>query len=485
MVLGQELSYPFKTKPYEHQRVALEKSWNKEEYALFMEMGTGKSKVLIDNIAILYDRGFLDAAVIIAPKGVYRNWELAELPAHLPSHVLHKTVVWNPTATKRQQELLDSLFVFPDEELNILIVNVEAFSTKKGSAFVQKFLKMHTALMAVDESTTIKNPNAKRTKNIIKLSKLAKYRRILTGSPVTKSPIDLYSQCAFLDEAYLGYASYYSFRSRYAIIQKRSVATHSFQQVLGYQNLTELNETLQNFSYRVLKQDCLDLPEKVYTRRNVQLTKEQKEVYESLKKWALASLEEGDITAVNVITQLLRLQQVTCGYAKLDDGSFKELDNYRIDELLSVLEEVSGKVIIWANYIYDIRKICEVLGKQYGKESYGAYYGEVSDDARQKLIIDFQSSSSPCRFFVGQVRTGGYGLTLTAANTVIYYSNSYDLEVRMQSEDRAHRIGQTNKVTYVDLVAEKTVDEKIVKALKNKINLANAVMGDAWRDWIT
>jgi SNF2 family DNA or RNA helicase len=248
MVFDQELSYPFKTKPYDHQRVALEKSWNKDDYALFMEMGTGKSKVLIDNISILYDRGYLNAAVIIAPKGVYRNWEMIELPAHLPDHIIHKTVVWNPTATKRQQELLDSLFILPDEELNILIVNVEAFSTQKGSAFVQKFLKTHTALMAVDESTTIKNPKAKRTKNIIKLSRLAKYRRILTGSPVTKSPLDLYSQCEFLDEVYLGYSSYYSFQSRYAIIQKRSVATHSFQQVLGYQNLDELNDVLKSFS---------------------------------------------------------------------------------------------------------------------------------------------------------------------------------------------------------------------------------------------
>ena len=480
----EELIYRFKTKPYDHQRTALNKSWERKEYALFMEMGTGKSKVLIDNIAVLYDRGHINAALIIAPKGVYRNWEINELPVHLPDHILTNIVVWNPNNTMAQQKLLDSLFEYPNEDLKILLMNVEALSTKKGTAFAGKFLKAHKALMAVDESTTIKNPKAKRTKSILKLSLLAKYRRILTGSPVTKSPLDLYAQCEFLDPAYLGYSSYFSFRSRYAIIQQRSVATHSFQQVVGYQNLEELNKTLNEFSYRVLKEHCLDLPEKVYTRRTVQLTKEQKAVYTDLKKWAIATLEDGDITTPNVITQLLRLQQVTCGYAKFDDGTFKELPSNRIDELLAILEETSGKVIIWANYIYDIKQISKSLAKAYGSDSYGTYFGETSDDDRQSLVVNFQNPSHPCRFFVGQVRTGGYGLTLTQASTVVYYSNTYDLEVRMQSEDRAHRIGQVNRVTYIDILAEKTVDEKIVKALRKKINLATAVMGEAWREWL-
>ena len=480
----EELIYPFKTKPYEHQRTALNRSWERKEYALFMEMGTGKSKVLIDNIAVLYDRGYINAALIIAPKGVYRNWEMNELPIHLPDHILVNMVVWNPTNTKTQQRILDTLFEYPNEDLKILIMNVEALSTKKGAAFAGKFLNAHKALMAVDESTTIKNPKAKRTKSILKLSLLAKYRRILTGSPVTKSPLDLYAQCEFLDPVYLGYSSYFSFRSRYAIIQQRSVATHSFQQVVGYQNLEELNKTLNKFSYRVLKEHCLDLPEKVYIRRTIQLTKEQKEVYDDLKKWAIATLEDGDITTTNVITQLLRLQQVTCGYAKFDDGTFKELPNNRIDELLAVLEETSGKAIIWANYIYDIKQISKALGKAYGSDSYGTYFGETSDDDRQRLVANFQDPNHPCRFFVGQVRTGGYGLTLTQAATVVYYSNTYDLEVRMQSEDRAHRIGQVNRVTYIDILAERTVDEKIVKALRKKINLATAVMGEAWREWL-
>ena len=480
----EELVYRFKTKPYDHQRTALNKSWERKEYALFMEMGTGKSKVLIDNIAVLYDRGYINAALIIAPKGVYRNWEMNELPVHLPDHILTNIVVWNPNNTMAQQKLLDSLFEYPNEDLKILLMNVEALSTKKGTAFAGKFLKAHKALMAVDESTTIKNPKAKRTKSILKLSLLAKYRRILTGSPVTKSPLDLYAQCEFLDPAYLGYSSYFSFRSRYAIIQQRSVATHSFQQVVGYQNLEELNKTLNEFSYRVLKEHCLDLPEKVYTRRTVQLTKEQKAVYTDLKKWAIATLEDGDITTPNVITQLLRLQQVTCGYAKFDDGTFKELPSNRIDELLAILEETSGKVIIWANYIYDIKQISKALAKAYGSDSYGTYFGETSDDDRQSLVANFQDPSHPCRLVVGQVRTGGYGLTLTQASTVVYYSNTYDLEVRMQSEDRAHRIGQVNRVTYIDILAEKTVDEKIVKALRKKINLATAVMGEAWREWL-
>ena len=191
------MKYKFKTEPYDHQLEALKRSWNKQEYAYFMEMGTGKSKVLIDNIAVLYDRGAINAAVIVAPKGVYKNWSEREIPIHMPDHVLRHVGVWNPAPTKKQKQPLLKLFEVLDE-LKILVINVEAFSTKKGVAFVEKFLLAHNALLAVDESTTIKNPKAQRTKNLVKLAINTKFRRILTGFPVTQSPLDLYSQAEFL-----------------------------------------------------------------------------------------------------------------------------------------------------------------------------------------------------------------------------------------------------------------------------------------------
>ena len=480
------MKYKFKTKPYEHQLLALSKSWNKREYAYFMEMGTGKSKVLIDNIAILYDKGGINGAIIVAPKGVYRNWSEKEIPAHMPDHVLKHVAVWNPSPTKAQKKELVKLFE-SSQDLKILVINVEAFSTKKGVAFVEKFILAHNALIAVDESTTIKNPKAQRTKSLLKLAINTKYRRILTGFPVTQSPLDLYSQCSFLSKQLLGFDSYYSFQNRYAKLLNRKMGQRSFRQVVGYQNLEELTKNVNEFSYRVLKKDCLDLPDKVYQRREVELTPEQKKVYKELKEYAMAELDSHEIVSVtSVLTQILRLHQVVCGFVKHDNGEEVEIKNNRLDELINILQEVQGKTIIWANYRYDIRRILETLHNITGTESVATYYGETPDEERQEVIRRFQDPNSPLQYLISNVQTGGYGITLTEASNVIYYSNNYDLEKRLQSEDRAHRIGQTNKVTYIDLISKGTVDEKIVKALRNKLSLAQEVLGDEkWKNWIT
>ena len=478
--------YKFKTKPYEHQLKALEKSWASSTYALFMEMGTGKSKVLVDNIAMLYDKGAIRAALIVAPKGVYKNWDAIEFPVHLPEHVNHTKVLWEANVTKKKQAELDTLF--DDKgDLKILIMNVEAFSTSKGLDFAESFLNIFVgrALIGIDESTTIKTPTAKRTKNILKIGNLAKYRRILTGSPVTKSPLDLFSQCLFLDPYHLGYDSYYAYRSRYAHMLDRNFGGRRVQIVGSYRRLGELADKLDKFSYRVLKEDCLDLPEKVFTKRLIELTDEQNKVYRQMKEMALAILDDGKMmSTVNVMTQLMRLHQVTCGHFKADDGTIVHLKNNRINSLMQLLEETEGKVIIWANYVEDIKNIVESLKKAYGDASTVEYHGSVDPRVRQEQIALFQEKNGPARYFVGNAQTGGYGITLTAANTVIYYSNNYDLEKRLQSEDRAHRIGQTGSVTYVDLIAENTIDDRIVKALRSKINIANEIMGEDIKEWI-
>ena len=477
------MNYKFKTKPYEHQVTALEKSWNKEEYGYFMEMGTGKSKVLVDNIAMLYDKGKINSALIIAPKGVYRNWFSQEIPNHLPSHIDHKTILWTAATSKAKDKEYQQLFKI-DYDLHILVMNVEAFSTKKGLEFATKFLNCHKAIMAVDESTSIKTPTAKRTKAILSLGKLAKYRRILTGSPVTKSPLDLYTQCNFLHEELLGFNSYYTFRNRYATMIDRNFGGRRVQIVGGYKRLDELSDSLKKFSYRVLKEDCVDLPEKVYIQREVELSDEQRHIYATMKSAALAQLKGKMATAPHLLTQLMRLHQITCGHLKNDDDTITEIKNNRMVELLDVLDEVEGKVIIWANYVYDIQQIVKAISKKFGEDSIVQYYGAIQADVRQKNIERFQDPNSDARFFVGNPQTGGYGITLTAANNVIYYSNGYDLEKRLQSEDRAHRIGQKKSVTYVDFITPKTVDEKIVKALRKKMNIATEIMGEELREWI-
>lgn len=475
--------YKFRYEPYQHQLQALGLSWNKDEYAYFMDMGTGKSKVIIDNTAILYDQGKITGALYIAPKGVYRNWTSKEIPEHMPEHVIYNAVAWNPAGTKKNLEALETLFK-DDDDLKILVMNVEAFSTAKGFNFAMSFCQAHNVLIAVDEATTIKNIKAQRTKSIIKCGKEAVYRRIATGSPITKSPLDLYSMCAFLNEDLLGFQSLWTFQNRYCRLQKITTGSHAFHKVVGYQNLEELTDSLRKFSFRVRKEDCLDLPEKVYLKRSVELTPEQKAAYATMKAYAIAALEDKTVSAVNTLTQLLRLQQICSGAVMTDDGTLVELPTNKLPELMAALEEVDGKVIIWAWFRNDIQRIARALAEEYGEDSVATYYGDTHDKDRPEIVKAFQNPDHPLRFFVGQPTTGGYGLTLTEAKTVVYYSNGYDLEKRLQSEDRAHRIGQRNTVTYIDIVAEGTIDEKILLALRNKIDIATLVLGEEYKTWL-
>jgi SNF2 family DNA or RNA helicase len=477
------MNYKFKTKPYDHQIKALEKSVDKKNYAYFMEMGTGKSKVLVDNMAMLYDKGKINGALIIAPKGVYNNWYVGEIPTHLASHIQPKMVIWTATISKTKQKEYDSLFE-TGYDFHILIMNVESFSTDKGRLFAGKFLRAHRAMMAIDESTTIKNPTAKRTKAIVALGKEAYYKRILTGSPVTKSPLDLFSQCNFLNEELLESGSYYSFKNRYAVMKTHNFGGRRVQLVHSYQRLDELASILKGFSYRVLKEECLDLPDKIYIKREVELSKEQLQAYSTMKSAALATLKGKMATAPHVLTQMMRLHQITCGHLKNDDGTTTEIKSNRMTELMNLLDEVEGKVIIWGNYIYDIENLVKAVKKEYGNDSVVQYYGATSSEDRAKAIKKFQDPDSKVRFFIGNPQTAGYGITLTEAGTVVYFSNGYDLEKRLQSEDRAHRIGQKKSVTYIDFIAPKTVDEKIVKALRNKIDIASQVMGEDLKEWI-
>jgi len=474
------MHYKYKSKPFAHQKKALEMSWDKEVFAYFMEMGTGKSKVLIDNIAMLYNAGKINGALIVAPKGVYKNWFDSEIPNHMPDYIEKRVGLWR---TDPKAKDLQPLFK-TGAELHILIMNVEAFSTKKGMQFAEKFLNSHKALMGIDESTTIKNPAAKRTKNIVSLRPLTKYRRILTGSPVTKSPLDLFTQCYFLDPYLLDQSSYYVFRTRYAVCRKINVSGRQVEIVVGYRNLAELSEKLKPFSYRVLKDDCLDLPKKTYMKRTVELTDEQKKVYKQMKQEAIAFLNGKMVTSATVITQLMRLHQITCGHFKSNDGTVQDLKNNRITQLMDILDEVEGKAVIWAHYRHDIEKIVEAISKKYGNNTVVTYFGDTSTDDRQKAIKKIQDKESPVRFIIGTPQTGGYGITLTGASTMIYYSNGYDLEKRMQSEARIDRIGQEKPMTYIDIMAEDTIDDKIVKSLRNKVNIATEIMGEELKAWI-
>ena len=476
----------FKTEPYKHQVTALERSLERRAYGFFMEMGTGKSKVLIDTISNLYLAGEIDFALIIAPKGVYQNWVNKEIPDHLPEDVPHRVIKWVTSANKEQEAEIKSVGK-PFEGLTVFVMNVETFSSLKGQKAGEWLAKKFGGhgLIGIDESTTIKNHKAKRTKTLLKLSALFKYRRLLTGSPVTKSPMDIYAQCEFLAPRLLGFDSYYAFQGRYAVIQKRKMGAHSFDQIVGYRNLDELGARIDTFAYRVLKKECLDLPEKTYTTRYVSMTDEQATMYENIRRDAFTLIDGTELVSTPVvITQLLRLQQVLSGHLKTDDGEIITFKSNRMDALLEILEEHSGKAIIWSRFRHDIETITSTLKQTFGEDCAASYYGDTSDDERGAIVRNFQMPDHPLRFFVGNPATAGYGLTLTEANLVVYYANSFDLEHRIQSEDRAHRLGQKNPVLYVDLITEKTVDERIVSALTNKIQIGAAVLREEARKWL-
>ena len=475
--------YKFKTPPYAHQLRALERSWDKENFAYFMEMGTGKSKVLLDNCAMLYDKGYINGLLLIAPKGVYKNWYDNEIPAHLPDHIERKIVLWKSSDKSAEQvKKLNTLFQ-PGTDFHILIMNVEAFSFPFGKEFATRFLNSHKALMAIDESTTIKTPTAKRTKTILKLRTLALYRRILTGSPVTNSPLDLYSQCEFLDPWLLDQSSYYTFRARYSIMKSINLGARSVNIVVGYRNLPELSEKIKPFSERVLKDDCLDLPKKTYMKRIVTMTPQQEKIYKAMKKYAMAQLDGKTVTTSTVMVQLMRLHQITCGHFTADDGTIQDIPCKRVSELIDILYELDGKAVIWSHYQKDVQKIIEEIKKKFGEDSVVDYYGLTPQDERQQNIKRFQENDK-CRFFVGTTQTGGYGITLTAASNMIYFSNGYDLEKRQQSEARIDRIGQEKPMTYIDIITEDTIDDNIVKALRKKVNIATQIMGEELKEWI-
>ena len=458
--------YDFKTKPFDHQRKAFYMSRDKKAFALLMEQGTGKTKVIIDNAAYLYAKGEITSIVVIAPNGVHRNW-LKEIDIHMPDWCIRNSFYYSSGMNKKRIEEYDAV-LGSSECLKIFTFNVEAFTSPKAIYYMQKILVSNKVMLVVDESSRIKRPGAKRTKIITKFGKQADFKRIMTGTPVTKGPEDVFSQLKFLDPQILGYDSFYSFRARYCVM-----GGFENKQIISYQNIDELTRNIEGHSFRVLKKDCLDLPAKIYQRHYVEMTSKQSKLYQTMKKSFVAELEGNMIEAPEAITRLLRLQQILCGWFP-SEGSVTQIDdkNPRIEALKEILSDIDSKVIIWARFKADLRAIERALG-----DLAVSYHGDVTSDAREVAVDRFQNDPT-IRYFIGQPQSGGIGLTLTAADYAIYYSNSFDLEQRMQSEDRCHRIGTKNNVTYIDIETRKSVDSKIIKALREKKNLADVITKD-------
>jgi SNF2 family DNA or RNA helicase len=457
-------------------------------------MGLGKALMELMTAAYLYKAGKISRLLVVAPKGCYAVWFDNEVPKHLSENLPYKLAYWSSYSNKEDKKQLASL-ESPGEALRILVVNVEACNSERTVDFMVDFMKKQATMLVVDESTVLKNPQAKRTKIMINVGKFAKYRRICTGNPIPNGAIDLWSQTEFLQKNLMGFTNFYAFRNRFAVLQDQRFGNQSFKRIVGYRDLDALRRMMDKFSFICKKEDCLDLPKKVYQTVDVQMGPRQTEAYNKMLNDAFIALSDGSsVTAQMVMTQLVRLHQIACGFMKPDhmpEVPFGE-PNDRVETLLSLLEQAPGKCIVWATYRYNVRQLVDAIGKKFGEESVVDFYGATSADDRKYAKQAFQDPDSPVKYIVSNPASGRFGNTLTQGTTVIYFSNSYDLEFREQSEDRAHRIGQVGaihvpgedpSVLYVDLVAKGTVDERIVKVLKAKKKLTDDVVQSNWR-WI-
>lgn len=486
--------YPHALPPFGHQQKHLEEHLNEESWGLFWEQGTAKTKPIIDTTAILYSRGKIDGLLVVAPPGVERNWKSDELPTHLPPEIAGETAVQifftKAKNTQWQKALMKSLNEF--KGLAVLLISYNAFMTKEGKDTVWAFLRKRNVLYCLDESHGIKSPNAKRTKSIIASGRYAKYRRILTGTPIAVGPFDLYSQIRFLDQDFWkrkGIGGSVEYRTYFGEWFTRSDCKMlhgydpGFDKLVRYKNLDQLEKWILEKTDRVLKEDVLDLPPKLYSKRYMEMDPKQAAIYNELRDEYIYEFENGNIIDGELpIVRLLRLQQILCGYVPTGEEQepFQMISNK--NPRLSVMEEIRDEchapTIIWARFTNDINQIMDLLGKEAVR-----YDGTIDDDEAELSKLKFQGGDA--KWFVGTAQKGGPGLTLHKAKNVVYYSNSFRLIDRLQSEDRAHRAGMDDKpVNCIDICCEGTVDMGIVENLRDKKDISSTLLGDELYEWI-
>lgn len=476
--------YVFRTVPFAHQEEVFHATAQTPAYGLFWEQGCGKTKPILDTAAYLYQSGEISALVVVAPNGVHRIWATDEVPAHWPVSVPLQSLIYYSASAGTREFQRRSRTILQAPGMVLLVMTYDATLTSAGEQVLTKFLQQRRCLFVLDEAHRIKTPSAKRTRTLLRLAKYAPYRRVLTGTPVANGPFDAYSIMRFLDLNYwkpYGLDSYYIFQHYFGIFAKgmNRQQGREYEYVVRYRNLEHLEKLLAKCSHRVTKDQVLDLPPKLYGRRYFTMSPEQSRLYKSLEDDFVALLGSSTVSAPLAITRMLRLQQVTSGFLPTDDGTPAHDipgPNPRLSLLAEVLEDTPHSAIVWARFRKDIDKIMELLGGQAVR-----YDGAVSDEKRAQAKELFQSGQR--KYFVCN-NAINEGLTLTQARTVIYYSNTFKLTDRLQSEDRCHRPGQEHPVNYIDLVGEQTLDEYILEKLRAKKDIASRVMGDEIKLWI-
>jgi hypothetical protein len=461
--------FQFKTKPYKHQMKAFMISRDLPEYGLFFEQGCGKTKVIIDTASYLFQKEKIDILIIIAPNGVHRNWITDEIPTHC--NIRNSNAIWSSSMTKKQKEIWNKIKT--SKHLKIFSFNIETFVSEKSRIELQNILKEFNCLLTIDESQRIKNPSAKRTEFLVKIAPLAKYRRILTGTPISNGAQNFYSQLKFLNPHIIGISSFYAFKSKYCVL-----GGWENRQVVGYKNIQELQNKIQSHSMRILKKECLDLPPKIYQKEMFDMTSEQLKLYKQIKNEGMALLKDTDTPLIldNVMAKMIKLRQISSGFIKDSiTGNYTDIiplkENPRILKLLDLLEQIEGKVIIWTTQTHDVNNILQVLGQKAVR-----YDGQISNDERENNKILFKTKEE-IKYFIINLQIPE-GLTLTEAETTIFYTNSYDLEKREQAEDRNHRIGTKNSIHYIDICGNETIDKKIVRTLIKKKKVSELILQD-------
>lgn len=483
---AEPIDFPFNKKPYDHQLKAFSLARGKIAFGYFMEQGTGKTKVQLDDAADIFlnggENGRIDTLVIVAPNGVHAQWINEQVPEHLSPSVpwAGGYTVASPTAEEASRWRKAMAF---KGGLRILAIHIDMMSYKKGEELLGEILRSSRAMLVIDESSRIKDESAKRTKTLLRLGKLAKYRRILTGTPISQGVEDLYSQFYFLDPNILGYNSFYAFRNHFCRLQMMEVPIkgtnkkRKFHKIIGYINEDELKRKIDSYTYRVLKEDCLDLPERNYIRQEVLLTPEQKTMYDKMKKEFFLDLEAGILTARLALTRVIRLQQLLGGFvwkrAKKDENQkivepeiYQEFPNNRVSRTLDIIQEAQGKVIVFIKFEGDWRLLTRALDE--AKIKWVDYTGLTKN--KPESIRRFREESD-VKVFIGS-KAAFYGLNLTVASEVIWYARDFSLEAELQANDRVHRIGQHFPVNYHYLITPKTIDERIDKVLKTKKAIA-------------
>lgn len=471
-----------------HQKEALSKMRGKRAFALFMAMRLGKTLTLLTDFAEMEDEGHVQDLFVLAPGGVYKTWERA-IQSDLPTSLLNRLTihVWKSGTTKGRLKERDA-FLRATGGPRALIMNIEALSSVQAARDLSMAFLSRPAMMAIDESTTIRNHASKRTKFIIKnLKPRARFRRILSGLPNPQSPLDLYAQFLFLSSTITGYTNFVAFRSQYAVVEDLTIgwgaSERTIPQIMGWRNLLELKANIEPYVYRKRLDEVYDVPDKIYMTREVELSDRQKRIYKEVKDYATSEITSGKfVTATVVLAQMIRLHQIVCGYAVDELGEIHMLPEKRTETLIEMLNEYDGKAIIWASYDVNVNSIHQALEEEFGEGSCARFWGgnrSTREDEEARFLTD-----PDCRFIVATAAAGGRGRTWVNANLVVYYSNTYDLEHRSQSEERAQGVGKLDPVTYVDLISPGTVDEKFISALKSKINLAAAINGENWTKWL-